>query len=272
MTNVPGATRSGLNRPTRPSMPTPTGPRLEKAATWSLASVMPSQGWLVMQVVLVWSAVEHFHTSLVMLRSCSMAPTVMTFLAVPATDGVRIAAVPSDSPPPALPAENDQQQRLGARDSRAGRRGPRHRSWRHEVVGLGVGADVVPTVVGDEGVGPGRGLLQVGVGGPGERAPGRKRPGHHPDRQGKEAGGGGHAAELGVGTDIGAVRAGGIGDRGGLAAAAGDDAGDVGAVAVGVHQCVGARRQRPRRSRSGCVASTPESLMFTSMLVPVKPR
>src|ERR1039457_2349050 len=105
MTKVPGATRSGLNRPAVPAMPTPTGPRLEKAATWSLASVIDSHGWLVVHELVPVTA-EHFQTWLVMLRFCSMAPTVMTFLAVPGELIVSaLPAPPSEFPPPLLPAE-----------------------------------------------------------------------------------------------------------------------------------------------------------------------
>ena len=87
-TNVPGATTSGLNRPDLPSTLRPTLPRLEKGAISLLVCVSPSQGWLVMLPTT---------TSLVMTRMFSMAPTVMTFFAVPG------ASIP---PPPELPPAN----------------------------------------------------------------------------------------------------------------------------------------------------------------------
>ena len=56
---------------------------------------------------LVPSTIEHFHTWLVMLRGCSMAPTVITFLAV-AGDWMESGSPPepSSAPLPALPAPN----------------------------------------------------------------------------------------------------------------------------------------------------------------------
>ena len=47
-TKVPGATRSGLNRPNSPSVPMPTLPRLENAATSLSLSVKPRNGTLVL--------------------------------------------------------------------------------------------------------------------------------------------------------------------------------------------------------------------------------
>ena len=70
-------------------------------------------------------------------------------------------------------------------------------------------------------------------------------PGLGSGRHGEEPRGGGQAAELEV--DGGHDGAAGIGDGGGLEAAAGDDAGDVRAVAVGVN-C--ADRPDPRKPGS----------------------
>ena len=66
---------------------------------------MSFHGWLVMQLS-VEPGGEHFHTWLVMVRGCSMAPTVMTFLAVPGDCTVSaLPEAPLSSPPPELPAE-----------------------------------------------------------------------------------------------------------------------------------------------------------------------
>ena len=68
MMNVPGATRSGLKRPYCPSMPMPTLPRLENAATWLSESLMPANGVLVVVVT------TSFSTSL---PSSSVSVTVL---------------------------------------------------------------------------------------------------------------------------------------------------------------------------------------------------
>src|SRR6266487_1311630 len=62
----------------------PTLPRAENAATSTGELVMPFHGWLVRQLVPLVQVAhgEHLHTSLVMSRGCSTAPTVITFLAV----------------------------------------------------------------------------------------------------------------------------------------------------------------------------------------------
>src|SRR5512137_1894914 len=82
----------------------PAFPRPEKLATWLLESVLAVHGKLVSQnkpFVDDWSGVQMV-TSLVILRNCSTAPTVITFLATP---GERIESAtpplpPSLAPPP----------------------------------------------------------------------------------------------------------------------------------------------------------------------------
>ncbi len=87
----------------------PTLPRPENAATWLSELVIARQGVLVVQV---WPLVQvvhgvHFHTSFVISRSCSMAPTVITFLAVPGERTVSGSPLsPELSPPAPLPAGN----------------------------------------------------------------------------------------------------------------------------------------------------------------------
>ena len=97
-TNVPGATTSGLKRPKSPSVPMPTLPRLENDATSLSLSVKPTNNWLVSPLITA---------SLVMLRELSIAPTVITFLAVA---GARMLSgsptVPLVLPKPLFPAAN----------------------------------------------------------------------------------------------------------------------------------------------------------------------
>ena len=105
MTKVPGATRSGLNRPEGAFDAEADRAAAGEAATWSLESVMDSHGWLV---CMSWSrsGIEHFQTWLVMLRSCSMAPDGDDVLGRGRRQIVSgMPPVPSSSPLPALPAE-----------------------------------------------------------------------------------------------------------------------------------------------------------------------
>ena len=115
-----------------------------------------------------------------------------------------------------------------------------------EIIGLGIVADVVPTVVGNEGVGLGGGDLQERVGRPGQRRPIGKRFGEHPHRQDEEIGRRGHAAERVIGAEIRPALTGGIGHGRRLAAAAGDDPGDVRAVPIGVHQGISGKAKDAR--------------------------
>ena len=119
MMNVPGATRSGLKRPNGPSMPMPTLPRLENAATWLSESLMPANGVLVVVVTTSFSTslpsssvsvtvlVTLVYDSAAISRSVSIAPTVITFLAVPGAVMVfGLALRPLSVPEPELPAGN----------------------------------------------------------------------------------------------------------------------------------------------------------------------
>src|SRR6267378_2624059 len=87
----------------------PTLPRLENAATSVAELVMPFQGAFVEQLFVAPSAV-HFQTSLVISRGCSIAPTVITFLAVPGEKMVSGSPPCPESSPllggPTLPAGN----------------------------------------------------------------------------------------------------------------------------------------------------------------------
>ena len=104
--NVPGATTSGLNRPNSPSVPMPTLPRLEKEATWLLLSVNPTKGAFVL-VTFVPPTLSMVTNSLVTLRKFSIAPTVITFLAVPGAGMLSGSpTVPLVLPKPLLPAAN----------------------------------------------------------------------------------------------------------------------------------------------------------------------
>src|ERR1051326_2064738 len=134
-----------------------------------------------------------------MLRSCSMAPTVMTFLAVPGAGG---GAEPGGSPgrtvvaaKPAVAGGKLIEDRLRAVG--AGQGVP-HRgvvTGRSGVVFEGAG--IGPTVVGNDRVGPAQGdvivrsrrLLKITVG--------DQRPDAQVDGQHKETGGGRHAAKIG---------------------------------------------------------------------------
>ena len=92
----------------------PTFPRAEKPATWLLLSVWPSHG-----VLMFVPPAVIFITSLVIRRGCSMAPTVMTFLAVDGDTTLSgLPFNPSSSPPPVLPAENTN--RTGCEPVRSG--------------------------------------------------------------------------------------------------------------------------------------------------------
>ena len=95
-----------------------------------------------------------------------------------------------------------------------------------------VGPRVAPTVVGDEGIGHGRLFLQEGIR--------DGRTGLEVDGQDEEFGVGGQTAELGIGhRSLGRPL-----DLEGADAAAGDGAGHVGSVAVGIGQEIGLRSDR----------------------------
>ena len=184
---MPGATTSGLKRPNAPSMPTPTLPRLEKAATSLLVSVSPSQGWLVWQT-LVPSTVVHCQTWSVIERGWSMAPDGNDVLGGGGRlDGVRVAARAVVGAIAGVAGAEHKEQRLGAGDLGQSVADGGIVAGGGKVVGVVV--RVVPTVVGDEGVGAGGGFLEIGVGG---------RPGIGAGGDGEELRGGGQAAELEV--------------------------------------------------------------------------
>jgi len=114
-----------------------------------------------------------------------------------------------------------------------------------QVVGLGIIANITPTVIGDEGIAAHGSFLQIAVGRPGQGGSVGGRFEVHTDGQHKQAGGGSLATKLVADTNIGARRAGGIGHGLGLAAAAGDDASHVRAVAVGINPAGRIRKIHP---------------------------
>ena len=98
-----------------------------------------------------WNVPSAYVTMFVMLRNCSSAPTVMTFLAVP---GDKIVSAdcrraPSSSPPPSLPAANTNS--TGCEPVRERQRVAHRRviARRRQIV-VRVAIAVIPTVVGNQ--------------------------------------------------------------------------------------------------------------------------
>ena len=213
ITIVPGATTSGLNRPKSPSTPMPTLPRLEKAATWLLLSVLPRNGvaMFVLPSALITTA------TLVRLRGCSTAPDGDHVLAVAGDKMLSESPLmPVSSPLPAVARREHEQQRLGAGHQRQRVAHRRVIAGRGDVV-AGVVA-VVPTIVRDQRIGQGRPFLQITVGVLIDR--------HH-----KTQGVVSHPPEIRV-----ADRALGVGHGGGLQSAAQNGPGHMRAMADGVRQ------------------------------------